>query len=138
MNRKAKKYQQYTSRVAILGNTQGRARTATELREKYHFVSYWSRKLSDPNFHAGTVGGARHVKFDDEKQAALEALLWNELKRNPLQSAPELQRFVQNQGFNVNTRCVDALLRRALLNFALHFQSMFRSLSSVCPRVMDL
>jgi hypothetical protein len=123
MDRKSRKYQAITARAAIRGNIQTIAQTSRELGEKYHFVKYWRTKLRQPNFHTGTVGGARRLKFGERSRAALEALLRNELKRNPLQSATELAAFARRQGFHVNARYVCVQFLNAAYVLALHFQS---------------
>ena len=104
MDRKSAAYKTITARSALLANKQGIAQTARELREKPHFVKYWRRKLRDPNFHAGTLGGARHIKYGQRTRQALEAFVYNSLKRNPLQTAPELAASARNQGWHVNAR----------------------------------
>jgi hypothetical protein len=56
--------------VAALHSTVGAA--AARFEKKRDFVDYHLNKLVDPTFHAGTWGGARNSKFDDQEQATFE------------------------------------------------------------------
>ena len=68
------------------------------LARKYNvsrgFARYWHRRLVDPSFHPGSLGGARHVKFTPVQEAAVLYLLWQELLANPLRTTQELAQAV--------------------------------------------
>jgi hypothetical protein len=54
------------------------------------FARYWRRKRIDPTFHTGTLGGARHCLWSQQMDNTLQAVLWQELRANPLRNRNQL------------------------------------------------
>jgi hypothetical protein len=46
-------------------------------------AKYWEKKVSVPNFHPGTHGGLRRMKFSPEEYDEINSLLWEHCKRKP-------------------------------------------------------
>jgi len=58
--------------VGRAAQTQGIAAVARRFDVPVDFVRYHEQKYSDPSFHSGTWGGARHVVFSDLDQQYVE------------------------------------------------------------------
>ena len=98
--KRAKRWHNHLAVVAgtkalICGNAEAQRQTAATPR----MVKYYKQKLVNPGFHSGTVGGARHCRFDEINQQRAEELLLNEVKREPRQTARELASFLGRQLF---------------------------------------
>jgi hypothetical protein len=102
MNRSKKRHGQLALAAATISNTLSQTKTANLLGVKRSFVEYHQIKSRDPNFHNGTVGGARHVKFNEFDQKCVVGLLQAEIARNPHQTCRELAGFLTNQGYAVD------------------------------------
>jgi hypothetical protein len=101
MNTHAFRHNQLALTAGARGILQGETKTAAELGVKRSFVRYYRRKLTDPNFHPGTWGGARNIKFDDETQQAIENYVYQKLNLDPRLTATEVARRLQNKGLHV-------------------------------------
>ena len=54
------------------------------------FARYWRRKRVDPTFHIGTLGGARHCLMPVAVDEAVQVVLWQELRSDPLRNRWQL------------------------------------------------
>ena len=90
--------------AGTIANTHGDAIARRVTGKKRGFVQYWNRKLNEPDFHPGEVGGARNVKFDEIGQESVVALLAAEVARNPRQTLRELAGYLHNQGYDVDVQ----------------------------------
>lgn len=106
MNRSDLRYEGLTRAAAVNVQRHGVAQTCRLLLVKEKFARYWSTKARQPNFHNGTVGGARNLKFNAATQNAVELLLFAEVMREPRKKLQEYAHFLTQQGYPVNRQYV--------------------------------
>lgn len=100
--RARKRYNSLAVAAANLTLAVGPSNAANLLGTSEFFCRYWTRKALDPTFHPNTVGGARHLKFNDLDQIYYESALLVELRRNPLQTTEQLATTLRKLGFDVS------------------------------------
>jgi transposase len=72
---------------------------------------YWGKRAEEPSSHDGEIGGARHETFKPEVQAVVHALLWAEVRANPVRSVLQFARVLQQNGWNVSVQWVRRTFR---------------------------
>ena len=104
MNTHEFRHNQLAVTAGVRGILHGETKSAAGLGVKRSFARYYTSKLSDPNFHPGSWGGARNNKFDDETQQAIEYYVHHKLSRDPRRTATELARKLRVKGLDVEDR----------------------------------
>jgi len=104
VGRAYKHYSRAVQQVAALSGHVSESTIAACLGETRKFVRYWAQKAEDPTFHPGTVGGARHTLFTEEGQHLVDAMLFNELRRNPRWPCREFAALLNGRGMPVDAR----------------------------------
>src|SRR5687767_7988690 len=102
MNRSSKYYNVLATWAGTVAAVFGPGFAVQTLPVTRPFARYWSRKLVDPTFHPGEVGGARNMKFDDLDQEAAEALLFVAVKREPRKGLENFATSLSDQGYPVD------------------------------------
>jgi hypothetical protein len=107
---RAKRWHNHFALVAgTKANIAGNAQTIRETGATPGFVKYYKQKVANAGFHPGTVGGARNCRFDETNQRRVEQLLFDELKREPRQTAAELATFLGRHLYYADDRWVQAV-----------------------------
>ena len=107
--------------------------------QKRGFARYWARKNADPNFHSGTVGGARHNLLSEHGHLLAETMLFAELKREPARTSDEFARVLQRRGFPVIDKryvCLFRMLDNACTSYLSALISLFTVSCFFCSWVL--
>jgi len=98
----------YNLKVASMVASRKRSYAAVsrDLLVPRDFVRYWSRKDNDPNFHPGTHGGARNLRFPVETASGMEWILWLLLKQDPMRRASDFVTEWRSLGIRVSASWV--------------------------------
>jgi len=87
--RTLKRYLLLKTFITELSPVLGPTATAARLGVTRKFVTYTYEKSWNPDFHPGTIGGPRRNLLDADTRAAVELLLWFEVRANPVRRCSE-------------------------------------------------
>lgn len=104
LDRASKWYQLLCSSTALDAQTNSVAAVVERKGVPPDFVRYWNRKLVDPTFHSGSIGGTRNNKFSADGQLFVETLLYREIELNPFRSTSQLARDLKKSGVDVDRK----------------------------------
>ena len=69
--------------VVLAAQTEPPWKVSKQFGVSRKFVRYWSQRVDDPTFHAGTRGGARNLRFTPHTEQLILVALWQELRADP-------------------------------------------------------
>lgn len=73
---------------------------------------YWGQRALDPTWHIGELGGQRNTVFEPEVEAVVHALLWAEVKANPVRNVLQFAQVLRHNGWDVNAQWVRRTFNR--------------------------
>ena len=100
----------YRQRRASIGAAICRGESEADVMRRFECTRgearYWGKRAEDPSWHICEHGGERSSVFPPEVEAVVHALLWAEVKANPVRSVVQFTQVLQHNGWAVNDQWV--------------------------------
>jgi hypothetical protein len=108
------RYHEYARMVGLASLLSGRKRAvARHFGCSLDFVRYHARKAVDPTFRPGRWGGSKgRARFVPHAAVLVEAMLWQEVRADPIRTVAEFALVLRSNGFDVTQRWVQLRFRQ--------------------------